>query len=31
MKEVIGIILIWIWLGAYLIANIVKIIDQLRK
>lgn len=31
MKEAIGIILIWIMLGAYLIANIVKLFDQLRK
>jgi len=31
MKEVVGLILIWIWLGAYLVANIVKLIDQMRK
>jgi hypothetical protein len=31
MKEIVGLILIWIWLNVYVIAHLVKLFDQLRK
>lgn len=31
MKEAIGLLLIWIWLSAYMVALLIKIFDQWKR